>query len=51
MNTKQLKQYFIERSLEILHKETIDTYRQRNHNAYTSLIELKDTVSRWEEKK
>lgn len=51
MNTLQLKQYFIDRTLEILHKETIDTYRQKNHNAYTSLIELKDTVSRWEEKK
>lgn len=51
MNNRHLKQYFLERTLEILHKETIDTYRQRHHNAYTSLVELRDTVKRWEEKK
>lgn len=44
-------QYFQDRMLEILHKETIDTYRQRNHNAYTSLIEFKGVVERWGEMK
>ena len=51
MEKEALLQYFQDRMLEILHKETIDTYRQRNHNAFTSLIEFKGVVERWEEMK
>lgn len=51
MNSGELKSFFQDRIIEILHKETIDTYRQRCHNAYTSLVELKDIVERWKELK
>ena len=51
MNSGELKNFFEDRLIEILHKETIDTYRQRCHNAYTSLVELKDIVERWKELK
>ena len=51
MKKDDLLQYFQDRLLEILHKETIDTYRLRNHNAYTSLIEFKGVVERWGEMK
>lgn len=49
MNNEDLKRFFEDRLIEILHKETVDSYRQRCHNAYTSLIELRDVVERWKE--
>ena len=51
MEKEALLHYFQDRMLEILHKETIDTYRQRNHNAFTSLMEFKGVVERWGEMK
>ena len=51
MDLSAIQHYIIDRSLEILNKETLDSYRLRNHNAYTSLIEFRDIVARWNEYK
>ena len=51
MDTKRLQNYLIDRVLEILHKETLDSYRVRNHNAFTSLVETRDTIVRWNQMK
>ena len=51
MDTKRLHNYLIDRVLEILHKETLDSYRVRNHNAFTSLLEVRGTIVRWNQMK
>lgn len=47
MVRNELQKYFKERLLELLHYETIDTYRVRSHNSYTLLVELKDLITGW----
>lgn len=40
------EKFFIERSMELLFKETIDSYRLRHHNSYTILEELADVIDK-----
>ncbi len=47
MERNELQKYFKERVLELLHYETIDTYRVRSHNSYTLLVELKELITGW----
>lgn len=51
MNTIDVQNYVVSRILELLHKETLDTYRVRNNNVFTSLIETRDIVQRCSEMK
>lgn len=51
MNTDDVKNYVKSRILELLHKETLDTYRVRNNNVFTSLIETRDIIQRCSEMK
>ena len=39
--------FFKLRMIELYHKDTLDSYRVRNHNALTLLIELKGVVAGW----
>ena len=47
MNKKDIQQFFIERFDELFHKDTIDSYRVRNQNAYTILYELIEVIENW----
>lgn len=47
MRKNDLQNYFKERVLELLHYETIDTYRVRSNNSYTLVIELRDLILGW----
>ena len=51
MNTVDVQNYVKSRVLELLHKETLDTYRVRNNNVFTSLIETRDIIQRCSEMK
>lgn len=51
MNTVDVQTYVKNRVLELLHKETLDTYRVRNNNVYTSLIETRNIIQRCSEMK
>ena len=51
MNAVDVKNYVKSRVLELLHKETLDTYRVRNNNVFTSLIETRDIIQRCSEMK
>lgn len=51
MDVVEIKKFVEERILELLHKETLDTYRVRNNNAFTSLIETRDIIQRCSEMK
>ena len=51
MNAVDVKSYVKSRVLELLHKETLDTYRVRNNNVFTSLIETRDIIQRCSEMK
>lgn len=51
MDIKRLQNYIVDRVLEILHKETLDSYRIRNHNVFTSLVETRETILRWNQMK
>ena len=51
MNTVDVENYVKSRVLELLHKETLDTYRVRNNNVFTSLIETMDIIQRCSEMK
>lgn len=51
MNVVEVQKYIIDRVLELLHKETLDTYRVRNNNVFTSLIETRDIICRCSEMK
>ncbi len=47
--TKNLyRLFFKERLVELFHKDTIDSFRIRNHNAFTLLIECKEVVMDWQ---
>lgn len=39
--------FFKLRMTELYHKDTLDSYRVRNHNAFTLLIELKSVAAGW----
>ena len=47
MDLNKRQRFFQERFLEILHHDTLDSYRVRIHNPHTILTELKDVVSDW----
>ncbi len=51
MNKKDIQQFFIERFDELFHKDTIDSYRVRNQNAYTILYELIEVIENWSDGK
>ena len=51
MNTVDVQNYVMERVLELLHKETLDTYRVRNNNVFTSLVETRAIIQRYSEMK
>lgn len=51
MNTVDVQIYVKNRVLELLHKETLYTYRVRNNNVYTSLIETRNIIQRCSEMK
>ena len=40
------QRFFIERSMELLHSKTIDSYRLRLHNSYTILEEMVEVVEK-----
>lgn len=43
----ELQSYFKERVIELFHKDTLDSYRVRNHNAFSLLKELKELIIGW----
>jgi hypothetical protein len=49
MKYTELQRYFSERIVELFHKDTIDSYRVRSHNALSLLKELKELVSGWKD--
>lgn len=51
MNLDDVNSYVKSRVLELLHKETLDTYRVRNNNVFTSLIETRQIIQRCSEMK
>ncbi len=51
MNIVEVQTYVKNRVLELLHKETLDTYRVRNNNVFTSLIETRNIIQRCSEMK
>lgn len=51
MKNADVQNYVMSRMLELLHKETLDTYRVRNNNVFTSLIETRDIIQRYSEMK
>lgn len=51
MNAVDVKDYVTSRVIELLHKETLDTYRVRNNNVFTSLIETQEIIQRCSEMK
>lgn len=42
-----LQSFFMERFIELLHKDTLDSYRVRTHNVYTLLEELQELLIGW----
>lgn len=46
MNVESVHKYVIDRILELLNKATLDSYRVRNHNVFTSLRETRDIIKR-----
>lgn len=46
-----MQNYVKGRMLELFHKETLDTYRVRNNNVFTSLIETREIIQRCREMK
>jgi hypothetical protein len=49
MKHTDLQKYFSERIVELFHKDTIDSYRVRSHNAFSLLKELYDLVCGWKD--
>ena len=47
MQYTDLQSFFVERFIELLHKNTLDSYRVRTHNAYTLLKELQELLIDW----
>lgn len=47
MQYTDLQSFFVERFIELLHKNTLDSYRVRTHNAYTLLKELQELLLDW----
>ena len=47
MNKEDLQKYFQNRMSEILHKDTLDSFRVRTNNAMTILNELKGVLENW----
>lgn len=51
MIVEEIQKYVIDRTIELLHKETLDSYRVRHNNVFTSLNETLDIVKRCSEMK
>lgn len=47
MKIEDLRAFFVQRMAEIMHKDTLDSYRVRSHNAYTLLKESLEVVDGW----
>lgn len=47
MKHTELQSYFKERVIELFHKNTLDSYRVRSHNAFSLLKELKELIIGW----
>lgn len=47
MNQEDLQKYFKYRMSEILHKDTLDSFRVRTNNSLTILNELKNVLENW----
>lgn len=47
MKIEELRAFFAERMAEITHKDTLDSYRVRSHNAFTLLKESLEVVEGW----
>lgn len=47
MEKKDLQLFFKSRMSEILHKDTLDSFRVRTNNSMTILIELKNVLENW----
>lgn len=47
LQPKDIRCFFKLRIKELYHKDTLDSYRVRNHNVMTLLIELKSVASGW----
>lgn len=47
MKHTELQPFFKERLIELLHKDTLDSYRVRTHNAFSLLKELKELICGW----
>lgn len=48
INSSDFKKYFVLRMREMMHRDTLDSYRVRVNNAYSILIELKSVLVGWE---
>jgi len=51
MDKDRVQKYVVSRVVELLHKETLDSYRVRNNNVFTSLKETRDIIARYGEMK
>lgn len=47
INNAQFQNYFVLRMTEMMHKDTLDSYRVRVHNALSILIELSNVLDGW----
>jgi hypothetical protein len=49
MKHTDLQIFFKERMLELFHKDTLDSYRVRNHNVFSLIKELRELIKAWQE--
>ncbi|MGL5787526.1 MAG: hypothetical protein ACRCX4_12010 [Bacteroidales bacterium] len=50
MNKQDVQKFFKERLIELLHKDSLDSYRVRTHNAFSLLKELYTLIPGWQRK-
>ncbi len=48
MNLSEKQQFFVNRIIEIFHKDSVDSYRVKYHNAYTLLLECQEVLNYWQ---
>ena len=48
MAASAFKMFFINRTLELFNINSLDSYKVKNHNAFTLLIECKEVINDWQ---